>query len=257
MVAAGLARPVPAMSGAEPWIASNRPGPAGAERRRRREADAAADGRGEVGQDVAEHVLGDDDVVGRRLLDELHRHRVDELVAELDVGVVGRDLGRRTRRHSAGRVEHVRLVDGAEQAAPLARQRERAAGDALDLGARVDAGVERAVVAELLARRSRGRRSARGRSPGRCPRRARAAAARRCASSSAAPGARWRTRSSSARSAQQALLGAHAARRPTAARRSAPLRTASAAWTPARVAAGNGSPWRRSRRRRTAARRVS
>ena len=61
-IAAGFALPLPAMSGAEPWTGSKIPGPPSA-----RLADAARpspprERGGLVGEDVAEHVLGQQDV---------------------------------------------------------------------------------------------------------------------------------------------------------------------------------------------------
>ncbi len=61
--------------------------------RRRQHAERAGEHRGFVGEDVAEHVLGDDHVEAARAGDELHRGVVDEHVVEGDVGVVGVDLG--------------------------------------------------------------------------------------------------------------------------------------------------------------------
>ena len=55
---------------------------------RRREADAAGDRRREVGQDVAEQVVGDDHVVARRVGDQVDRRRVHVLVGDGDVGVL-------------------------------------------------------------------------------------------------------------------------------------------------------------------------
>ena len=85
-------------------------GAAVAEARRRSQAETAGDGRGDVGEDVAEHVLGHDHVEAVGVGDELHRRAVDERMPQLDVGIV--------RRHlvddpppEARRVEHVRLVD--------------------------------------------------------------------------------------------------------------------------------------------------
>src|SRR4028119_545164 len=88
-IASGLAAPEPAMSGAEPWTGSKTPGsppppraaPGGgragrgleaprlalpAERGARQHPDRAGDHRGDVAEDVAEHVLRDEHVeVGR------------------------------------------------------------------------------------------------------------------------------------------------------------------------------------------------
>ena len=66
-VASGLATPLPAMSGAEPWTGSNTPGPSLAEARRGQHPERAGEHRRLVAEDVAEHVLGHDHVeAGRR-----------------------------------------------------------------------------------------------------------------------------------------------------------------------------------------------
>ena len=103
-----------------------------AERGGRREPDAARDRGGEVGEDVAEEVLGDDHVVRGRLLDQLHRHRVDELVVEPHVGELGGHLVGEAVPEPR-RVEHVRLVDARQVPAPRLREPEALAQDALDL----------------------------------------------------------------------------------------------------------------------------
>ena len=87
IVPIGLAMSWPAMSGAEPWIGSYSPnvpcvGPPLAERGRRQHAEAPGEHGRLVGQDVAEQVLGDDDVEVGRPPDEQHRARIDQLVAE-------------------------------------------------------------------------------------------------------------------------------------------------------------------------------
>ena len=77
---------------------------------------------------------------------EPHRARVDELVLERDVGEL---LGRTcvaTRAPQPRRLEHVRLVDRRQLAAPAARELDRQAHDARDL-----LGVVRAQVARALA----------------------------------------------------------------------------------------------------------
>ena len=48
--------------------------------------------RAEVGDDVAEQVVGDDDLELRRVLHHQHRERVDVEVRRLDVGILRRDL---------------------------------------------------------------------------------------------------------------------------------------------------------------------
>ena len=62
IVASGLATPLPAMSGALPWLGSYRPLLLRVQRGRRQHADRAGEHRRLVRQDVAEHVAGDDDV---------------------------------------------------------------------------------------------------------------------------------------------------------------------------------------------------
>ena len=80
------------MSGAEPWAAWKRPcaSPTSA---RRREAEPADGARAEVGEDVAEHVLCDDDVERRGTLHEIEGSRVHIDGLEPDVDVPRGDLG--------------------------------------------------------------------------------------------------------------------------------------------------------------------
>ena len=61
-----------------------------AEARRSREPEAAAHAGRDVGEDVAEGVLGQDHVEPLRVLDELQARGVDEHVLELDVRIVRR-----------------------------------------------------------------------------------------------------------------------------------------------------------------------
>ena len=82
-----------------------------------------------VRQDVAEQVLGDDDVEVGRPADEQHRARVDELVVEPSTsGILDRDLVGDRPPQPRGR-EDVGLVDAGDAAAPAARQLEREADD--------------------------------------------------------------------------------------------------------------------------------
>ena len=71
-----------------------RPGTGRARRRARPSGDAqpADRARAEVGDDVAEHVLGHDHVVEVGLLQQVHGDRVGVGVVDLDVGVVGGHL---------------------------------------------------------------------------------------------------------------------------------------------------------------------
>jgi hypothetical protein len=93
---------------------------------RRCKPDAPCERRGEVAQDVSEHVLRHDDVelVGGE--HQLHRRVVDEHVLEPDVLVVGRHLGHDAPPH-ARRLEDVRLVDGHNTVASIPCELEGAA----------------------------------------------------------------------------------------------------------------------------------
>ena len=139
------------MSGAEPCTGSKMPGPLSprlAEAARPSPpVTAAATSR----EDVAERVLGHDDVDAVGDDDELHREAVDERVAQLDVRVLGRDLVDDPPPEPRG-VEHVRLVDRDERAARAPRELERAPRDALDLRRVVLAGVEDGAVLANAAR---------------------------------------------------------------------------------------------------------
>ena len=113
-----------------------------AEGRRRREADSAGGDRRDVGEDVAEGVLGEQDVEPGGIADELHRRIVDEHVVERDVGVVDGhgvdDLPPERRR-----LQHAVLVGDGDLAPALPGELERTACDSLDLARVVLARVER------------------------------------------------------------------------------------------------------------------
>ena len=61
--------------------------------RRGRYAQAALERGAQVGDDVAEHVVGDDHVEALRVLDHLHGQGVHEQVARLDLRILRGDLG--------------------------------------------------------------------------------------------------------------------------------------------------------------------
>jgi hypothetical protein len=132
MVASGLATPLPAMSGAEPWIGSYMPCP---------DAFSAAEGNmpmepvniaAAVGQDVAEHVGRDHDVELLGCAHQLHGGIVDIHVGQLDVRIVERRQGDHVAPQ-LGAFEHVGLVHGAHAPLALHRDIEGDATDALDL----------------------------------------------------------------------------------------------------------------------------
>ena len=81
--------------------------------------------------------------------DEVHGAGVDEDVLELDVGVVGGELGRDLAPEAAG-VEDVGLVDARELAAPAAGELEAGAEDAFDLALAVTHGVDGLAPAGVL-----------------------------------------------------------------------------------------------------------
>src|SRR5262245_21270397 len=93
----------------------------------RREADAAGDGGGQVGDDVAEEVVGDDHVEARRVGGHEDRRGVDVQVVDTDLRELPPDLGDHARPHGAGVDEHVGLVDQGELVAAPGGAGERVA----------------------------------------------------------------------------------------------------------------------------------
>ena len=159
----GLALFWPAMSGAEPCTGSYKPFRC----RRARPRAACRWSRPEsahIAQDIAERVFGQHHVELRGLQHHLHGGVVHQHVIELDVGILLGDvrspLCARTARFRARWI----CRRWSDLLAAIARQLERRVRHALDLGARVGHGVEAAVAVDAARlRRSRGRRSARGR----------------------------------------------------------------------------------------------
>uniref|UniRef100_A0A914Y8I1 Uncharacterized protein n=1 Tax=Panagrolaimus superbus TaxID=310955 RepID=A0A914Y8I1_9BILA len=123
-----------------------------AERGRGQQAQRAGQHRRLIGEDVAEHVLGDDHVVLARLGQQVHRHRIDQLVFQCHVReLLAPDACRHVTPQARG-FQHVGLVHAGHVAATLLRQTERTAQHALDLGHGVAAQVAGAVgIAGLVA----------------------------------------------------------------------------------------------------------
>ena len=94
-----------------------------------------------VAQDVAEKVFGEDDVEAFRLFDELHGSVVHVEVAKGDVGVFGGDFGDGFTPEDAV-FEDVGFVDGGEFFTALLRGLKGDVGDANDLAAFVNHGVD-------------------------------------------------------------------------------------------------------------------
>ena len=142
IAAVGSAFCWPAMSGAEPWTGSNMLGavrsglmlPLAA-----RPMPPVIGGR-EVGDDVAEQVVGDDHVEARRVGGHEDRGGVDVQVVDRHVGELGADLGHQPRPHRAGVDQHVGLVhEGELLAGTTCGTPEGVTYDPLDAEGRVDA----------------------------------------------------------------------------------------------------------------------
>ena len=138
----GLAFPVPAMSGAGAVDGLVHAARRRAERGGGQHADGAGELRRLVGEDVAEHVGGDDHVELPRRAHQLHGRVVHEHVRKRHIRVLRRH-GVHRLAPQARALQHVRLVHAGHAAAALLRHGERRMGDALDLRAAVALGIER------------------------------------------------------------------------------------------------------------------
>ena len=104
-----------------------------------READAAADRRGEIGEDVAEQVVGDDDVEPAGVRHHEDRRGVHVQVVDGDVRVFGRDPVDGALPERAGVDQHVGLVhEGELLRRPGCGESEREPHDPFDAVGRVD-----------------------------------------------------------------------------------------------------------------------
>ena len=119
-----------------------------AERGRRQHAERARHHRGFVGQNVAEQIVGDDDVELLRVADQLHCAVVGQDVLELDVrsvGLVRSPVTTSLPQHACA--HDVVLLGRMDLVAALARQIEGDLGDALDFVRRVDLRIDGAAFA--------------------------------------------------------------------------------------------------------------
>ena len=120
-------------------LEQRRSGPVRVQVGRGGEPDAPADGTGQVGQDVAEEVVGDDDVVAPGLLHQVDAGGIDVVVVPGDVGEFGGHLGDGAVPQIAGEGEDVGLVhQGQVVVGPAVRQLEGEPHTALDAHAGVD-----------------------------------------------------------------------------------------------------------------------
>src|ERR1700681_2878554 len=113
---------------------------------RSEQAERSYDSTGLIGEDVAEHVFGEDDVELGGLEDERHGGRVHIHVGELDIGKIAGDTSDDFAPETRA-LQNIRLVDGEQPPAAGAREFKCDAGDALDLRLTVAHGVERVACA--------------------------------------------------------------------------------------------------------------
>ena len=111
-------------------------------------ADRAGDHGGLVGDDVAEHVLGNDDVELAGVLDNLHGTVVHEHLAVLHLGVLSLQAVHDRTPEAAG-IQHVGLIHAAELLAALHGRLEADAANALDFMLRVGHGIHSLLLAVL------------------------------------------------------------------------------------------------------------
>ena len=127
---AGLAISRPAISGAEPCCAcataKSRSGIEGSP-----DAEAAGDFARLIGENVAEHVGGDDDVELARIADQQCRHGVDQALFTHDIRMPRRLLAHAVEEKPLGQPQHIGLVNRRHLAPPPRREREGRLGDAL------------------------------------------------------------------------------------------------------------------------------
>ena len=155
IMAVGLAMPWPAMSGAVPWLGWKTAclSPMSAEGAKPMPPIKAG---AEVGEDVAEEVLGGEDVEVPGAADEVERHGVDVVVAGVDVGVAGGGFVEDPAHEGEG-AEDVGFVDqgdlalGAAGGPAAAGEVAAEFGEAFGGGAGDDLGVAGFLVVDDLA----------------------------------------------------------------------------------------------------------
>jgi hypothetical protein len=111
-----------------------------------RHAQPPDEAGGFVGQDVAEHVGGDDDVEALRIADQARRHRIDDDLVDGDVRKLRGDPVALLDEHAAAELEHGVLVNQRQQLAALPGELEGGPRDARRAEAGNDAHRDRHVL---------------------------------------------------------------------------------------------------------------
>lgn len=97
---------------------------------RRRHAEAAGEGHRLVGEDVAEHVAGENDVVALGPRDEIGGHGVDVDLAQLHLAMHGGELLGLADEKAVAHLQHVALAHHGDPPAPALCVSEGHLGDA-------------------------------------------------------------------------------------------------------------------------------
>lgn len=100
------------------------------------QAQAAGQLCSQVGQNVAKHVGGHDDIEPSRIADHVRHHGIDDLVVDFNLGKIFSNPVARVQENTVGDLEHIVLMHQGETPAPLHGDLERTSGDALAARAR-------------------------------------------------------------------------------------------------------------------------
>ena len=115
----------------------------------RGEADAAGHRAGQIREDVAEKVVGHDDPVAPRVVDEIDTRRVHVVIVDLNAGELRANLSDDPSPQVAGEGQHVGLVhEGQLRTIELTRAGKGEAYTTLD----AEAGVDRTLRGDLVRR---------------------------------------------------------------------------------------------------------
>ena len=81
--------------------------------------------RGEIRQDVAEHVGGDDHVEALRGAHHMRHHGIDDEIVDRDAGEGARDLAALLEKQTIAELQHIGLVHDADVLAAVCGELER------------------------------------------------------------------------------------------------------------------------------------